>query len=95
MKHYSISNIYIDYDGIRCERYVSKNRLKKVTYNFIYSLTPTFLRLMTVNNIKVSVYWHYGWNEPVVYIPGFDGFVDILHGLGKELGWGEYNESNL
>lgn len=37
------------------------------------------------------VYWHYGWDEPVVYIPSY---VDVigecigdLIGLGKYLGW--------
>lgn len=36
MKHYSISNIHIDYDSITNEQYVSKSKLKKVVYNFIY-----------------------------------------------------------
>lgn len=30
MKKYPISNIYIDYDGIQCECYLSKNRIKEV-----------------------------------------------------------------
>lgn len=32
MKHYSIRNICIDYDGITNEQYISKSRLKKVVY---------------------------------------------------------------
>lgn len=36
MKRYSISNIYIDYDGIQCKCYLSKNRIKKAVYNCIY-----------------------------------------------------------
>lgn len=36
MKKYPISNIYIDYDGIQCECYLSKNRIKKAAYNCIY-----------------------------------------------------------
>lgn len=35
MKRYSISNIYIDYDGIKCECYLSKNKIKKAVYNCI------------------------------------------------------------
>lgn len=30
MKHYSITNICIDYDGIRNERYISKSKLKNL-----------------------------------------------------------------
>lgn len=30
MKRYPISNIDIDYDGIQCECYLSKNRIKKL-----------------------------------------------------------------
>ena len=37
MKRYSIRNIYIDYDGIQCECCVSKNKLKKVVYNYVYT----------------------------------------------------------
>lgn len=29
MKHYSIRNICIDYDGIQCESYLSRNRIKR------------------------------------------------------------------
>lgn len=36
MKKYPIGNIYIDYDGIQCECYVSKNKLKKL-YIIMYT----------------------------------------------------------
>lgn len=38
MKRYPISNIDIDYDGIQCECYLSKNRIKKAVYNCVYGV---------------------------------------------------------
>lgn len=70
MKHYSIRNICIDYDGIRNEQYISKSKLKKVVYNFIY--------------------WHYSWWQPVVYIPQFCDYMDVLYQLGDDLGLCRY-----
>lgn len=87
MKRYSISNIYIDYDGIQCECYLSKNRIKKVVYNFIYGLGSEYLCAMSSHSIQVSVYWYYVWDEPVIIIPMFDSWNGIMHGLGKDLGW--------
>lgn len=59
MKHYSIRNICIDYDGITNEQYISKSKLKKVVYNFIYGqISTSMLNQMEKHNIKVSVYWH-------------------------------------
>lgn len=59
MKHYSISNIHIDYD-------------------------------MEKHNIKVRVYWHSGWWQPVVYIPPFCDYIDVLYELGEDLGLYRY-----
>lgn len=87
MKHYSIRNIFIDYDGIRNEQYISKCKLKKTVYNFIYGqISTSMLYQMEKHNIKVSVYWHYSWWQPVVYIPQFCDYVDVLYQLGDDLG---------
>jgi shikimate 5-dehydrogenase len=54
MKHYSISNIHIVYDSITNEQYVSKSKLKKVVYNFIYGqISTSMLDDMEKHNIKV------------------------------------------
>lgn len=91
MKHYSIRNICIDYDGIRNEQYISKSKLKKVVYNFIYGQINTLmLNRMEKHDIKVSVYWDYSWGEPVVYIPQFCDCVDVLYLLGDDLGLYRY-----
>lgn len=38
MKHYSIRNIYIDYDGIQCESYLEEHDLKvSVFWNYKWS----------------------------------------------------------
>lgn len=80
MKRYPIRNIYIDYDGIQCECYLSKNRIKKAAYNCIYG---NYIKDLVKYNVKVSVCWHYDWDEPAVYIPMYEGYI----GLGKYLGW--------
>ena len=91
MKHYSIRNICIDYDGIRSEQYISKSKLKKVVYNFIYGqISKSKLDQMEKHNIKVSVYWHYSWWQPVVYIPQFCDYIDVLYQLGDDLGLYRY-----
>lgn len=87
MKHYSIRNICIDYDSITNEQYVSKSKLKKVVYNFIYGqISTSMLDDMEKHNIKVRVYWHSGWWQPVVYIPTFCDYIDVLYELGEDLG---------
>lgn len=87
MKHYSIRNICFDFDGIRNECYISKSELKKVVYNFIYGqITTSMLDDMETHNIKVSVYWHYGWGQPVVYVPPFCDYMNVLYELGEDLG---------
>lgn len=80
MKKYPTSNIYIDYEGIQSKSYVSKNRIKKAVYNCLYG---GCIKYLVKYNVKVTVYWHYGWNEPVVYIPRYGDYI----GLGKYLGW--------
>lgn len=91
MKHYSIRNICIDYDGIRSEQYISKSKLKKVVYNFIYGqISKSMLDQMEKHNIKVSVYWHYSWCQPVVYIPQFCDYIDVSYQLGDDLGLYRY-----
>lgn len=88
MKRYSISNIYIDYDGIQCECYLSKNRIKKAVYNCIYGgLGTDYIKDLVKYSVKVSVYWDYGWGEPVLYIPMYASYIGDLIGLGKYLGW--------
>lgn len=88
MKHYSISNIHIDYDSITNEQYVSKSKLKKVVYNFIYGqISTSMLDDMGKHNIKVRVYWHSDWWQPVVYIPPFCDYIGVLYELGEDLGW--------
>ena len=88
MKRYSISNIYIDYDGIQCECYLFKNKIKKAVYNCIYgALGGDYIKDLVQYNVKVSVYWHYGWSEPVVYIQMYAGYIVNMIGLGKYLGW--------
>lgn len=87
MKHYSIKNICIDYDGITNEQYISKSKLKKVVYNFIYGqISTSMLNQMEKHDIKVSVYWHDSWWQPVVYIPPFCDYADVLYELGEDLG---------
>lgn len=91
MKHYSIRNICIDYDGIRNEQHISKSKLKKVVYNFIYGqISTSMLDQMEKHNIKVSVYWHYSWWQPVVYIHQFCDYMDVLYQLGDDLGLYRY-----
>lgn len=91
MKHYSIRNIYIDYEGIQCECYLSRNRIKRAVYNFIYGqISTSMLDQMEKHNIKVSVYWHYSWWQPVVYIPPFCNYIDVLYQLGDDLGLYRY-----
>lgn len=92
MKKYPISNILIDYDGIQCECYLSKNRIKKAVYNCVYgALGIDYIKELAKHNVKVKVYWHYGCEEPCVYIPSYiDGIgenIGDLIGLGKYLGW--------
>lgn len=91
MKHYSIRNIYIDYEGIQCKCYLSRNRIKRAVYNFIYGqLSTSMLDDMEKHGIKVSVYWHHGWWQPVVYIPTFCDYIDVLYQLGEDLGLYRY-----
>lgn len=93
MKHYSIRNIHIDYEGIQCERYVSKNKLKKVVYNYVYTkLDDDWLKRMEELNIQVGVWWHYGCDQPVLNVPAFDDQIGVMHCLGKDLGW--FNKSS-
>lgn len=88
MKHYSIRNIYIDYDGIQCESYLSKNRIKRAVYNFIYGQINTpILDYLEEHDLKVSVYWDYKWSQLVIHIPQAKGYPATIHGLGKDLGW--------
>lgn len=88
MKRYPISNIYIDYDGIQCECYLSRNRIKKAVYNCVYgALGGSYIKDLVKYNVKLSVYWHYGWDEPVVYIPMYADYTGDVIGLGKYLGW--------
>lgn len=88
MKKYPIRNIYIDYDGIQCECYLSKNRIKKAVYNCIYgALGGDYIKDLVKYNVKVSVRWYYGWDEPVVYIPMYADYIGYLIGLGEYLGW--------
>lgn len=69
------------------DEYISKSKLKKVVYNFIYGqINTSMLDQMEKHNIKVSVYWHYGWCQPVVYIPQFCDYIDVLYQLGDDLG---------
>lgn len=59
----------------------------KVVYNFIYGqISTSMLDQMEKHNIKVSVYWHDSWWQPVVYIPPFCGYIDVLYELGEDLG---------
>lgn len=91
MKRYPIRNIHIDYYGIQCECecYLSKNRIKKAAYNCVYGgLGGDYIKDLVKYNVKVNVCWHYGWNEPVVYIPMYDDYIGDMIGLGKYLGWG-------
>lgn len=88
MKHYSIRNICIDYDGITNERYISKSKLKKVVYNFIYGqISKSMLDDMEKYNIKVSVYWKYDWCQPVIYVPPFGDHWNALYGMSDGFGW--------
>ena len=88
MKHYSIRNIYIDYEGIQCECYLSRNRIKRAVYNFIYGQINTpILDYLEEHNLKVSVYWNYKWCQPVIHIPQAKGYSTVIHSLGRDLGW--------
>lgn len=88
MKKYPIRNIYIDYDGIQCECYLSRNRIKKAVYNCIYgALGSDYIKDLAKYNVKVSVCWNYDWDEPAVYIPMYADYTSDLIGLGKYLGW--------
>lgn len=88
MKKYPIRNIYIDYDGIQCECYLSKSKIKRAAYDCIYgNLGADYKKHLAKYNVKVSVYWHYGWDEPIVCIPTYDNYIGDLIGLGKYLGW--------
>ena len=88
MKRYPTSNIYIDYDGIQCECYLSKNRIKKAVYNCIYgALGSDYIKDLVKYNVKVSVCWHYDWDEPVVNIPMYADYIGDMIGLGKYFGW--------
>lgn len=88
MKRYSIRNIYIDYDGIQCECNLSRNRIKRAVYNFIYGqINEPILDYLEEYNLKVSVFWNYKWCKPVIYIPQAKGYPAVIHGLGKDLGW--------
>ena len=91
MKHYSISNFNIDYDGIQSECNISKSKIKKVVYGIIYTqFTNDFLNSMEKHNIRVSVYWHYGWNQPVMHVPMFNDYIEVMYELGKYLWGGNY-----
>ena len=88
MRHYSIRNIYIDYDGIQCECYLSRNRIKRVVYNFIYGQINTpILDYLEEHDLKVGVYWDYKRLQPVIHIPQAKGYPAVIHELGKDLGW--------
>lgn len=88
MKHYSIRIIYIDYEGIQCECYLSRNRIKRVVYNFIYGQINTpILDYLEEHNLKVGAYWYYRCSQPVIYVPKAKGYPAVIHVLGKDLGW--------
>ncbi len=92
MKRYSIRNINFDFDGIQSECYISKSKLKKVVCGIIYThFTNEFLLSMEKHNIKVSVYWHYGWNQPVMHVPMHSDYIDVMYELGDYL-WGDGHE---
>lgn len=86
MKHYSINNIYIDYDGIQCESCLSRNRIKRAVYNFIYGQINTpILDYLEEHDLKVSVYWDYKCSQPVIHIPQAKGYPAVIYELGEDL----------
>lgn len=88
MTRYPISNIDIDYDGIQCECYLSKNRIKRAVCNCVYGALGTdYIKDLAKHNVKVKVYWNYKWSQPVIHIPQAKGYPAVIHGLGKDLGW--------
>ena len=92
MCKYPMCNIYIEYDGIQCECYLSKNKIKKAVYNCVYGgLGNNYIKSLGKYNVRIYVSWHYGWDEPVVYIPAYvddkGECVANQIGLGKYLGW--------
>lgn len=92
MCKYPMYNIYIDYDGIQCGCYLSKSKIKKAVFNYIYgALNPEYRKDLLKYNVKINVYWFYEREEPVVYIPSFlddtGECIGDLIGLGKYLDW--------
>lgn len=81
MKKLPISNIEIDYDSIQelwclyeweC---LSKREIKRAVYNFVYGhLDRDYFEALSAVNAQIEVYWHAGWNEPVVRCPSVPGY---------------------
>lgn len=78
----------------------NENRCKFVTRNadscvytpvYMLKLYPSSSKEKIVTLLeyffKVSVYWHYDWWQPVVYIPPFCDYIDVLYELAEDLGW--------
>ena len=88
MCKYPMHNIYIDYDGIQCECYLSKCKIKKAVFNYIYGvLNADYRKDLLKYNVRINVYWHYGWNEPVIQIPEFGSYIGDMVGLAHYFGW--------
>ena len=87
MKNFAIKNICINYDEIQNEwRNLSKRQIKRAVYKFVYGeLGIEYLKKVVSENKHIDVYWHYGWNAPVVFVPPIKGYCDIMYDITKEL----------
>ena len=88
MNKYPMHNIHIEYDGIQCECYLSKSKIKKAVFNYIYgALDAEYRKDLLKYNVRIYVSWDYDWDEPAIYIPMYADYIGDLIGLGKYLGW--------
>ena len=92
MNRFPVSNIEIDYDSIQelwcfyeCEC-LSKREIKRAVYNFVYGhLNRDYFEALVAENARIEVYWHAGWNEPVVRVPSTQGWSSNICDITKEL----------
>lgn len=92
MKKLPVSNIEIDYDSIqelwRIYEWelLSKREIKRAVYNFVYGhLDRDYFETLAAESARIEVYWHAGWNAPVVRFPSVQEWGSDFFDITEEL----------
>lgn len=92
MVKFPVKNIDIRYDVIQDEwlfrqcDYLSKRKIKRVVYDFVYGrLNNDHLEKLGNANARIEVYYHAGWNAPVVSCPSAQEWFNVKPYTCKEI----------